>query len=54
LWGTVGGAWESGERAADAVLRRLGGGREPATADTNASPARPAQRPRPAPRYYAR
>jgi monoamine oxidase len=22
LWGTVGGAWESGERAADAVLRR--------------------------------
>jgi monoamine oxidase len=29
LWGTVGGAWESGERAADAVLRRLGGVREP-------------------------
>jgi monoamine oxidase len=25
LWGTVGGAWESGERAADAVLRRLAG-----------------------------
>jgi monoamine oxidase len=24
LWGTVGGAWESGERAADAALRRLG------------------------------
>jgi len=24
LWGTVGGAWASGERAADAVLRRLG------------------------------
>ncbi len=24
LWGTLGGAWESGERAADAVLRRLG------------------------------
>jgi monoamine oxidase len=23
LWGTVGGAWESGERAADAVLKRL-------------------------------
>jgi monoamine oxidase len=23
LWGTVGGAWESGERAADAVLRRF-------------------------------
>jgi monoamine oxidase len=25
LWGTVGGAWESGERAADQVLRRLSG-----------------------------
>jgi monoamine oxidase len=25
LWGTVGGAWESGERAADAALKRLGG-----------------------------
>ncbi|MGA8075799.1 MAG: hypothetical protein WB868_00250, partial [Xanthobacteraceae bacterium] len=24
LWGTVAGAWESGERAADAALRRLG------------------------------
>lgn len=24
LWGTVGGAWESGERAADAILRRMG------------------------------
>jgi hypothetical protein len=24
LWGTVGGAWESGERAAEAVLRRMG------------------------------
>jgi monoamine oxidase len=23
LWGTVGGAWESGERAAEAVLRRV-------------------------------
>ena len=23
LWGTVGGAWEAGERAADAALRRL-------------------------------
>jgi monoamine oxidase len=27
LWGTVGGAWESGERAADAVLKSLGGRR---------------------------
>jgi monoamine oxidase len=33
LWGTVGGAWESGERAADTVLKRYG-------------PA-PARRPRP-------
>ncbi len=24
LWGTVGGAWESGERTADAILRRFG------------------------------
>lgn len=24
LWGTVDGAWESGERAADAALRRIG------------------------------
>ena len=24
LWGTLGGAWESGERAADAALKRLG------------------------------
>src|SRR5262245_35636735 len=28
LWGTVDGAWESGERAADAALRRIGGLRE--------------------------
>ncbi|HEY7243806.1 MAG TPA: FAD-dependent oxidoreductase [Xanthobacteraceae bacterium] len=27
LWGTVGGAWESGERAADSVLRLFGGRR---------------------------
>ena len=24
LWGTVGGAWESGERAAEAALRAMG------------------------------
>jgi len=24
LWGTVGGAWESGERAAETALKRLG------------------------------
>jgi monoamine oxidase len=63
LWGTVGGAWESGERAADAVLRRLGGVRPPAPAgETEARPKRktnPAQgerrerRERRAPRYEA-
>ncbi len=26
LWGTVGGAWESGEHAADAAIKKLGGG----------------------------
>jgi hypothetical protein len=24
LWGTVGGAWQSGERAAEAAMRKLG------------------------------
>jgi monoamine oxidase len=24
LWGTVGGAWESGERAADSAMKKLG------------------------------
>ena len=37
LWGTVGGAWESGARAADAVLRRLGGQKEPAPAEAEAT-----------------
>jgi monoamine oxidase len=27
-WGTVGGAWESGERAADAALRRVNGAKD--------------------------
>jgi monoamine oxidase len=27
LWGTVGGAWEAGERAADAAIKRVGGAR---------------------------
>ncbi|TAK46728.1 MAG: FAD-dependent oxidoreductase [Xanthobacteraceae bacterium] len=35
LWGTVGGAWESGERAAEAALRRIGALKpEPAAATT--------------------
>jgi monoamine oxidase len=38
FWGTVGGAWESGERAADAVLHRLGPLKPPA--ETEAAPQR--------------
>ncbi len=37
LWGTVDGAWESGERAAEAALRRIGALRDPEPA---AAPAR--------------
>ena len=46
LWGTVDGAWESGERAADAALRKIGGvkGSEPV-----AAPAPVARRRRAAP-----
>jgi len=40
LWGTVGGAWESGERAADAVLRKLGPVKEPAPAEARPAPRR--------------
>jgi monoamine oxidase len=32
-WGTVNGAWESGERAADAALRKLGGQKETPVAE---------------------
>jgi monoamine oxidase len=31
LWGTVDGAWESGERAAEAALRRIGALRDGST-----------------------
>jgi monoamine oxidase len=45
LWGTVDGAWESGERAADAALRRIG-----ALKDEPAAPVRaPKQRRRTTP-----
>jgi monoamine oxidase len=42
LWGTVDGAWESGERAADAALRKIGAIRdaEPAEAPVRASKPR--------------
>jgi monoamine oxidase len=40
LWGTVGGAWESGERAAEAVLRKMGVLKEP----VEPKPARPSRK----------
>ncbi len=47
LWGTVDGAWESGERAAEAALRRIGALPEPAEAPARApKPRRRAPRPR--------
>ena len=37
LWGTVDGAWESGERAAEAALRKIGALKdEPAAAPARA------------------
>jgi monoamine oxidase len=48
LWGTVDGAWESGERAADAALRRIG-----AIKDTEPVSSIPAQRGAPRPRRHA-
>jgi hypothetical protein len=36
LWGTVDGAWESGERAAEAALRKIGALSEPLTAPARA------------------
>jgi monoamine oxidase len=50
LWGTVGGAWESGERAADGVLKRLAGAPEPSRPETapeaQQQPQRPAKKQR--------
>ena len=54
LWGTVGGAWESGERAADAVLRRLGPMKEPAPAETETTLKRKSNRTHTAPRQRRR
>ena len=45
-WGTVGGAWESGERAADAVLHRLGPLRQPAPGEAEEKPKRKEKRAR--------
>jgi monoamine oxidase len=36
LWGTVDGAWESGERAAEAALRKIGALSQPVTAPSRA------------------
>jgi monoamine oxidase len=47
LWGTVDGAWESGERAAEAALRKIGALRDSEPAP--ASPRAPKQRRRAAP-----
>jgi monoamine oxidase len=44
-WGTVGGAWESGSRAADAVIRRIFGQPEPPAPGAEPEPPRkPARR----------
>ena len=40
LWGTIDGAWESGERAAEAALRRIGALKYP-------EPEAPARAPKP-------
>jgi monoamine oxidase len=45
LWGTVDGAWESGERAADAALRKIGALKdEPADVPTQSMKKRRAPR----------
>ncbi len=45
FWGTVDGAWESGERAADAALRKIGALRdEPASAPAQSTKRRRAPR----------
>jgi monoamine oxidase len=50
LWGTVDGAWESGERAAEAALRRIGALRdEPTEAPTQSTKPRRRARPQGAP-----
>jgi monoamine oxidase len=40
LWGTVGGAWESGTRAAEAALKKLGALKDPKTKAADDKPAR--------------
>jgi hypothetical protein len=46
LWGTIDGAWESGERAAEAALRRIGALRDPEPAAPAPKQRRRAPQPR--------
>jgi monoamine oxidase len=48
LWGTVDGAWESGERAAEAALRRIGALKDIESATAPVHPARRQRRAAPA------
>lgn len=43
-WGTVNGAWESGERAAEAALRKMGALKEPEKPSTKREPKRSSKR----------
>ena len=45
LWGTVGGAWESGVRAAEAALRRIGALKAPEEEKEKVQPRHKAKRP---------
>ena len=49
LWGTVGGAWESGVRAAEAILRKMGALHDPPPPEQK-KPGIPQKRPATAPR----
>jgi hypothetical protein len=44
LWGTVDGAWESGERAADAALRKVGALRDSEPVERPSRASRPRRR----------
>src|SRR6202011_1206807 len=44
LWGTIDGAWESGERAAEAALRRIGALKDAAPDEAPSSATKPRQR----------
>ena len=53
LWGTIDGAWESGERAAEAALRRIGALKDPEPAALVRTPRPQRQRRAPAPARQA-